>query len=113
MASDKSYVEFVVDQIENTDLITYRQMFGEYGIYSDGQLFGLICDNQLFIKPTENGRAYIWDVVEASPYPGAKPSFLIGDKIEDREWLSRLVRITVKELFENQLNKSKKNKKRK
>ena len=111
MASDNSYVKFVVDQIENADLITYRQMFGEYGIYADGLLFGLICDNQLFIKPTENGRVYIRDVVEASPYPGAKPSFLIGDKIENREWLSGLVRITVKELLETQLQKSRKNKK--
>ena len=24
------------------------------------------------------------------PYPGAKPSFLIGDEIEDAEWLSQL-----------------------
>jgi hypothetical protein len=37
-------------------------------------------------------------VVEAPPYPGAKPSLLIGDQIEDAPWLSELVRITVREL---------------
>jgi len=73
-------------------------MFGEYGIYSDGKIFGLICDNKLFVKPTKSGRAFIGEVVEALPYEGAKPSFLIENKLEDREWLSELVRMSVKEL---------------
>ena len=50
-------------------------MFGEYGIWSDGKIFALICDNKLFIKPTEAGRAYFKDVVEVPAYPGAKPCF--------------------------------------
>ena len=108
MASDKNFMEFVVDQIENAGEITYIKMFGEYGIYSDGKIFGLVCDNQLFIKPTAGGREFIRDVVEAPPYPGAKLSFLIGDKIEDREWLSQLVRITVAELPEPKPKKKKK-----
>lgn len=98
MASDKKIIAFIVDQIENAGQITYKHMFGEFGIYSDGKLFALVCDNKLFIKPTEGGRAYIKDVVEAPPYPGAKPSFLIEDNLEDREWISNLVRITVSEL---------------
>ena len=51
MASDKSFVEFIIDQIENVGTITYKKMFGEYGIYSNGKIFALICDNKLFIKP--------------------------------------------------------------
>jgi hypothetical protein len=31
-------------------------------------------------------------------YEGAKPSFLIEEKLEDRDWLSELIRITLKEL---------------
>lgn len=98
MASKQEFVDFVLDQIENAGEITAKKMFGEYGIYSDGKLFGLICDNKLFLKPTEAGRNFISEVAEVPPYPGAKPSFLIGDQIEDREWLSELVRISVKEL---------------
>lgn len=100
MASDKNFVEFVLEQIKNAGEITAKKMFGEYGIYTDEKLFGLICDNKLFIKPTNSGRAFIGNVVEASPYEGAKPSFLIEEKIEDSEWLSELVRISVKELPE-------------
>lgn len=98
MATDQKFVDFVLDQIENAGEITARKMFGEYGIYSDGKIFGLICDNKLFLKPTESGRKFIGDVVEAPAYKGAKPSFLIEDKLEDREWLSELIRISVKEL---------------
>ena len=55
-------------------------------------------NDRLFFKPTEGGRAYIGDVVEAPPYPGAKPIFLIEGQLEDGEWLSELVRITTREL---------------
>ena len=107
LASDQEFVDFVVDQIENAGQVTYRKMFGEYGIYADGKIFALICDNKLFIKPTEAGRMFIQDVVEAPAYPGAKPSFLIEDKLEDRDWVSELVRITVKELPEPKPKKKK------
>jgi TfoX/Sxy family transcriptional regulator of competence genes len=107
MASDKEYVDFVVSQIENAGEITAKRMFGEYGIFSNGKIFALICENKLFIKPTEAGRTFIKEVVEAPPYPGAKPSFLIGDDIEDREWISNLVRITLRELPEPKPKKKK------
>ncbi len=98
MASDKKFLEYIVDQIENAGEITYKHMFGEFGVFCNGKIFALVCDNKLFIKPTESGRKFIGDVVEAPPYPGAKNSFLIGEKIDDREWLSELVRISVAEL---------------
>ena len=110
MASDQKFVDFVVDQIENVGLITSKKMFGEYGIFADGKIFALICDNKLFIKPTESGRAFIKDVIEAPPYPGAKTSFLIEDKIEDKEWLSELTRITINELPESKRKKKKQTK---
>ena len=68
----KNFLEFVVDQIENTGEITCRYMFGEYGVYSNKKQFGSICENNLFIKTTNADRALIRDVVEASAYPGAK-----------------------------------------
>lgn len=108
MASELSFVEFVVDQLDEDCAVTYKKMFGEFGLYSQGKFFGVICDDQLFVKPTEGGRAFIGDVVEAPPYPGAKPSLLIRDKIEDPQWLSELVRITARELPEPKPKKRKK-----
>ena len=108
MASDKDFLDFIVDQIKNAGNITYLKMFGEYGVYSDGKIFALVCDNKLFFKPTKGGRKFIGNVVEAPPYPGAKNSFLIEEKLDDSEWLSELVRISVKELPEPKKKKSKK-----
>ena len=100
MATNMEFVDFVLDQIDYAGEITAKKMFGEYGIYADGKIFALICDNKLYVKPTEPGRIFIKDVVEAPPYSGAKLSFLVGDKLDDRDWISELVRITVKELPE-------------
>ena len=38
MASDKNYVDFVLEQIKNSGEITAKKMLGEYGIYSDEKL---------------------------------------------------------------------------
>ena len=107
MSSDQSFVDFIVDQIICPKTITSRKMFGEYAIYADNKVVALVCDNKLFVKPTAGGRAFIGEPVEAPPYPGAKPSFLIEDKFEDREWISNLISITGEELPEPKPKKKK------
>lgn len=98
MSNDQDFIDFIVDQVENGCNLTYRDMFGGTTLYMNGKVVALICDNQLFIKPTEAGRAYIGIAVEAPPYEGAMNSFLIEDEIEDAEWLTELFVITEKEL---------------
>ncbi|MEI6514100.1 MAG: TfoX/Sxy family protein [bacterium] len=98
MSSDQNFIDFLTDQMSDAGIITYRKMFGEYAIYCDGKVVALVCDNQLFVKPTVGGRKFIGDVVEKPAYPGAKLSFLIEDKFEDREWISDLITITTAEL---------------
>lgn len=98
MSSDPVFVEYVCDQIGGAGSIAYRKMFGDYAIYCDGKVVALVCDNQFFVKPTAGGRAFIGAVAEGLPYPGAKPYFLIGDELDDREWASNLVRITAREV---------------
>ena len=95
---DMEFVNFVVDQIDDACDVSHRMMFGGCTLYSKGKVVGLICDNQLFIKPTEAGRAFIGDVVEAPAYEGARPSFLIESGLEDRQWLTQLVTLTEGEL---------------
>jgi TfoX/Sxy family transcriptional regulator of competence genes len=100
MASDQKFVDYILDQIGISAKVTCKKMFGEYGLYYENKLFGLVCDNKVFIKPTLSGRQFIGNIVEAPPYPGAKPSFLISEKLDDQDWLKKLVSITVKELPE-------------
>ena len=97
MASKAEFVTYVAEQMKEAGQITCRKMFGEYGVYCDGKIFGLICDNQLFIKRTEAGAALMPGCPEGEPYKGAKPCLLIED-LEDRALMERLVRATWEEL---------------
>ena len=45
MASSIDYVLYVCEQLSIAGNISYRKMFGEYAIYCDGKVLGLICDN--------------------------------------------------------------------
>jgi TfoX/Sxy family transcriptional regulator of competence genes len=110
MASDLEFVEFVVDQARDAGAITFRKMFGEFALYCEGKVVALICDNKLFIKPTEAGKSFIGNVEMAPPYPGAKASYLIRDQIEDKDWLSDLIKITERELPEPKPKKRKRRK---
>jgi len=50
MASNKDFVDFVVDQMGDAGLITSKKMFGEYALYCDGKVMALICDNQPLVS---------------------------------------------------------------
>ena len=97
MTSNLEFVKYVADQLAAAGQITYRKMFGEYGMYCDGKIFALICDNQLFIKITESGKNLCPDLEMAPPYEGAKPYFLYED-IDNGALLTEFVRATCEEL---------------
>ncbi len=101
MGTSKEFADYVCDQLIAAGNITCKKMFGEYGVYLDEKIVGLICDNQFFLKKTEAGQVMIEDhlgtVEEGLPYPGAKPQFLI-DSLDDREWLAELLRASYQEL---------------
>ena len=76
MASTQEFVDYVCAQISGAGTVTYKKMFGEYGVYCDGKLSILICDNMVYLKMTEAGAAMLGDqAVMAPPYQGAKPCF--------------------------------------
>lgn len=107
MASQQEFVDYIIEQIDMPEQISYKKMFGEYGLYFGDKMFALVCDNKLFIKPTLSGKEYIDNLVEEAPYSGAKPCFLIEEKIEDSIWLKKLVEITAMELPEPKPKKKK------
>jgi TfoX/Sxy family transcriptional regulator of competence genes len=94
MASDAGFVEFVCEQLREVGGVSSRKMFGEYAIYVGGKVDALVCDDRLFLKPTDAGRALLGDPIEAPPYPGAKPYFVIDEHIDDADFLAALVRAT-------------------
>lgn len=97
MASTLDFVEYVCGQISGAGQITYKKMFGEYGIYCNGKVIGVIYDNQFFVKKTETGAGIYPNCEEASPYTGAKPHFLITC-VDDRDLMARFISATCNEL---------------
>ncbi len=107
MATEQKIVDYIIGQID-INQVSYKKMFGEYALYFNEKLFALVCDNKLFIKPTQAGREFIGsDLVEVAPYPGAKTNFLIDEKLDNRDWLKKLVNITIIELPEPKPKKKK------
>ena len=99
MATSQRTVDFLLEQIAGAGDVSARKMFGEYGLYCDGRIVALVCNDQLFVKPTEGGRAFIGIPDEAPPYPGAKPSYRIdADRWDDGDWLARLIAVSTAEL---------------
>ena len=97
MACNTDFVQYVADQCAGAGEITLKKMFGEYAIYCNGKIFGLICDDMFFLKPTKAGLSLLRTVDLRPPYEGAKDYFYIAD-LDDRDHLSSLVRESCKEL---------------
>ena len=106
MACNTDFVQYIADQCTDAGEITVKKMFGDYGIYCDGKIFGLICDDRLYVKPTEAGHQLLRTVELHPPYPGAKDYFYIAD-VDNREYLSlrrcasRSLRRKIERIIEN------------
>ncbi len=98
MVTSPETIEFLMDLLQDAGPVSTRKMFGEYAIYLDGKVVGLVCDDRLFLKPTPAARALIAAPREGAPYPGAKPHLLIEDELDDPESLVRLIRAVAADL---------------
>lgn len=94
MATRKETVEFVLDQLDPLP-VRARSMFGEYALYCDEKTVAFICDDTVFMKPTDVAEKLLGPDTLAPAYPGSKLYYAIpGDQLENREWLQDLVQRT-------------------
>ncbi len=98
MATRADTVEFLLDQLSVLPDLSTRKMFGEYALYCEGKVVAFVCDDELFVKPTDVGREFVeraGALDEAPAYPGSKLYLRIGgDRWENRDWLSTLIDLT-------------------
>ena len=96
MATSQSTIDYILDQVQPLERVRAKKMFGEYALYYDDKVVALACDDQLFVKITPAGKAFVGGgYQEGTAYPGAKPSMLIGaEDLDDSERLCELLRIT-------------------
>ena len=94
MASDFGFIEYLCDQLQGAGTITYRKMFGEYALYCEGKVVGLVVGNSLFVKPAQATQALYGDGPRGAPITGAKARYAVQERVDDRHWLCALVRAT-------------------
>ncbi|WMW81187.1 TfoX/Sxy family protein [Undibacterium cyanobacteriorum] len=92
MATDTSFLEFVMDQTAFLGNMRFKKMFGEYALYHNEVVVAFLCDNQFYLKPHPQLRAMLEHVLEAPPYPGAKNYLLLSDELDNPQQLGALIR---------------------
>ena len=109
MATEQSFIDYVLDQISSLRDVFARKMFGEYALYYDGKVVALVCDNTVYVKITEVGQKFAQGrYAEGYAYPGAKVSMQISDEdLEDADWFAQLITITAEALPVPKLKKKK------
>lgn len=90
MASDKEYLDFILEQLSELGGISHRAMMGEYILYYRGRIFGGIYDNRLLVKPVKSALAYMPDARLEKPYKTGKEMLLV-DNVDNRDYLTGLV----------------------
>lgn len=96
MACSLEFVEHLCDQLGEAGSITYKKMFGEYGLYCNGIFFGTAENDAFYVKITEAGQALLKNPVIEEPHQGVK-LFLL-EELDDRAFLAELVTKTCSQL---------------
>ncbi|WP_304508320.1 TfoX/Sxy family protein [Anaerotignum sp.] len=91
MASDEGLVQYIAEQMGEAGSIRYLKMMGDYCLYCDDKVIGLVCDDQLFLKNTPSAQKNLEGFPMGCAYEGAKPSYVI-ENIDDRDFLACVVR---------------------
>lgn len=96
MASDKEYLEYVLDQMSDLADVAYRPMMGEYVLYYRGKVIGGIYDDRLLLKPTPSVRALLADAPLVRPYEGAGE--MVYANPDEKDLLQRVIAVMWDEL---------------
>ena len=95
MATTKDYRDYILEQMNVLDNISYKSMMGEYLLYYNGLLFGGLYDNRLLVKIVNSNKKY--NMKESIPYAGAKPMYLVSE-IDNIDKLREIILDTCKNL---------------
>ena len=99
MASNRDFLDFVLEQLSELDGISYRAMMGEFIIYHKGKIPGGIYDDRLLVKPVKAAIEYMPEASFGLPYDGGSKMLLVTE-LEDKDFLAGLFNAMYDELPE-------------
>lgn len=98
MSVSPEYRDWALEQLREAGNVTGRSMFGGYGLYLDGAIFGLIADDILYLKVDDSNRPD-FEAAGMGPFRPFKDSDEVmqyyevpADVLEDRERLAHWAR---------------------
>ena len=99
MASSKTYLDFILEQLSELQDIRSRAMMGEFIIYYRDKIVGGIYDDRLLVKAIPSAIAYMPNASYELPYQGAKEMLLV-DEVDDKAFITGLFNAMYDELPE-------------
>jgi TfoX/Sxy family transcriptional regulator of competence genes len=93
MKTTSSQLTFYLDLIQrHLPQVTAKKMFGEYGLYCGTKFFALVCNNQLFLRATDDLQRLIQDD-SVRAYSGASNRYfhIPEELIEDEQLLPNVL----------------------
>ena len=105
------YTEFLQEVFEQFGPVTVRKMFGGYGIYYSGLMFGLVSDERVYLK-VDSGNTRFFEERGLGPFEYSrggktvKMSFFLAPEeiLDDREeaalWAERSYRAALRRVKE-------------
>ena len=109
MNSKTDFLSYILDDAMNgIPGITARAMFGGYGLYKDGVIFGIIADDELYFKTGDsNQKDYTSAGSRPFTYEGKKgkkialsywevPSDVLENREEIEVWINKAVKVSLK-----------------
>ena len=77
MSTSKEYIEFVCEQLDGIENVTYKKMFGEYMVYVNAKPLLIVCDNTVMVKKVPELASLMEGVPDGIPYEGAKVHYIL------------------------------------
>ena len=106
MATSKEYIEFVCEQLDGIENVTYRKMFGEYMVYVNAKPLLIVCDNTVMVKKAPELASLMEGAPDGIPYEGiltrmGTPQHILGVRKDIRARIGKqpgdTVHVTVRE----------------
>jgi len=108
MKKHSEFIEFLKETFEEFGMIDARRMFGGYGIYHEGIMFGLVANNTLYLKGDETTEKFFKSMglsrfkydrvgkkVEMSYYQA--PEEVYDDREKAALWAGRAYEVALKQ----------------
>ena len=79
MSTSPDTIEFILSKLNDYDRFSTRAMFGEYALYADGKVVGLVCDDLLYVKILPASHELESLCEKGEPYPKAKLWYVVEE----------------------------------